>query len=119
MNKKLTKKIENSLRQIESINVNELESFVSNTIQIIEELRTVMETGSLKDQKEANHLLVQMQRKFQEILDKNYSLFGFTPKKLESILQPSNYSKEEWAMYQRSQSEIERYKNKLSKEQKN
>lgn len=118
MNKTIVDKIEELFGHPEKFTAENLENLVQEAIRFFTEMKTSIESPDIKVREEALKLADSLKTKLHEQAYSLCEAIGMDPETIESYINTAtNFSPEEWQAMEKARSELEDYKNAISKMQ--
>jgi hypothetical protein len=111
MNNNLADKLEDFFKDPESLNMEQIEDFVHETLKIFDSLRGTLANGSVEDKKKALEDAQEMQVKLHQVAERAYKKLGMNEEQVKKVLSEGNFPKEQMKHLERAQQEINDYQN--------
>jgi HPt (histidine-containing phosphotransfer) domain-containing protein len=118
MKTNLLEKCDELLKNADSLTIPQLATFVHEMLGFFEQIRQTLKTGSEDEKKQAIEVAVQVQEKLKALSEKAYKSIGMSPDEAEKLLNPQNFSSDEWNLFKNVEGEIDEYQKELSNDQK-
>jgi len=116
MNKTVVDKIEELFGNPQKFNPENLESLVQESVKFFNELKANVESPDAKVREEALQLAISLQTKLEQKALSLCESIGMDPSAIEAYVNtPSHFSPEEWQSMEKAKTELESYKNAISK----
>ena len=111
----LLDKINEYFNDPKSMNMEQMEHFVHDTLKFFDTLRTKLTSGTEEEKEKALKEAQEMQSKLQEVAQKAYEKLGMNQEQIDKFLKQGHFPKEQMKHFNNAQEEIAEYQKNLSK----
>jgi hypothetical protein len=110
MEKNILEKFSQLFAKLDEPDVQMLGNLVQETLAFFEEVKTVLQTGTDEEKKEAVHLMHELEKKLEEQAEKAHKASGYTKEQIEEVLEdPKTFSEEEKESYEKIKKDLSSY----------
>jgi hypothetical protein len=114
MNNNLADKLEDFFKDPQSLNMEQIEEFVHETLKMFDSLRGSLTNGTVEEKEAALKQAQEMQVKLQEVAKRAYDKLGMNEEQVNKVLTEGNFPKEQLKHLEKAQHEIDEYKKSVA-----
>jgi len=116
MDNNLANKLDEFFKNPESVNMEQIEQFVHETLKIFDSLRTTMMNGTAEEKQAALKQAQEMQTKLQQVAERAYNKLGMSEEQVQKMVSEGKFPKDQRSHLEKAQQEINDYQNSLAKD---
>ena len=109
MDNNLADKLEDFFKDPESLNMEQIEQFVHQTLKIFDSLRSSLTSGSVEDKEKALKQAQEIQTKLHQVAERAYKKLGLNEEQVLKVISEGNFPKEQMKHLEKAQQEINDY----------
>lgn len=98
------------------VSMDKMEEFARQTIRFFEKLKDIFSSGTEEEKKQALEFAQKMQTKLEGYAHATYEKLGLNEESVQKMLNPKNFSKEDWEAFQATNEHLADFQHSLIKE---
>lgn len=111
---KIFKKLD-ELFNSKELSMEKMEEFAHETIKFFESLKDSFLSGNEDKKKQSLEMAEKMQRKLQAYAQATYEKLGLNEDAIKELIDPSNFTEEEWKSLQKTEKELHDFQHSIHK----